>query len=312
VAQCVAGQRLRDAEALEWVTAEVFSALSIDPAFAERLDEPAPGPRQRSEDRGPRAGTRAPRPRPLPSSIASLATGLDEADAFELDRRLRLAVHLEQTLDAAMAPLLRHVSAAEHEWEGGSYQTLSTYAREELGMSAGKARALVRLERAGDVCPELRRAYRSGRLSWVKAQCLVPLVLLDLDGEWRPAWVAWAERVTVRRLEADVERALLLRAGHHQAWQRCKFQPERAQDPIPPGERQLCAPDVDPEATQQVGWRLPHAVAVLFLAVHETVRSWLRAARGPAVSAGQASTPCSTVRSRRGSSATPRRGGPTP
>jgi len=138
------------------------------------------------------------------------------------------------------------------------------------------------------VCPELRDAYRRGRLSWVKAQCLVPLLILDLGGGWRPAWVAWAERVTVRRLEADVERALLLRAGHHQAWQRCKFHPERAQEPIPPGERQLCAHDVDPEATQQLGWRLPHEVAVLFLAVHETVRSRLRAARGPAVSAGQA------------------------
>jgi hypothetical protein len=290
VAQRMAGQRLRDADALEWVTAEVFSTLSIDPPFARLLDEPAPDRRQRSGSRDPGERTRAPRPpaRPLPPSIASLATGLDEADAFELDRRLRLAVRLEQTLDAVMAPLLRHVRAAEHEWEGGSYQTLSTYAREELGMSAGKARALVRLERAGDVCRELRQAYRSGRLSWVKAQCLVPLLILDLDGEWRSHWVAWAERVTVRRLEADVERALLLRAGHHQAWQRCKFHPERAQDPIPPGERQLCAPDVDPEATQQVGWRLPHQVAVLFLAVHETVRSRLRAARGPAVSAGQA------------------------
>ena len=47
------------------------------------------------------------------------------------------------------------------------------------------------------MCPELRDAYRSGRLSWVKAQCLLPLLLLDLDGEWRPAWVAWAERVSV-------------------------------------------------------------------------------------------------------------------
>jgi hypothetical protein len=224
----------------------------------------------------------------MPHSVASLASGLDEADAFELDRRLRLAVRLEQTLDAAIAPLLRHVTSAEHEWQGDSHQTLSSYAREQLGMSAGKARALLRLERAGDVCPELRHAYRSGRLSWVKARCLVPLLLLDLDGEWRPAWVAWAERVTVRRLAADVERVLLLRAGHHRAWQRCKFDPERAQDPIPPGERQLCAPDVDPEATQQLVWRLPYDVAALLAALRETVRSRLCAARGPAVSQGQA------------------------
>jgi hypothetical protein len=88
----------------------------------------------------------------------------------------------------------------------------------------------------------------------------------------------WAARVTVRRLAADVERALLLRAGHHLAWHRCKFHPERAQDPIPPGERQLCAHDVDPDATQQLEWRVPQEVAWLFRAVLETVRARLRKA----------------------------------
>ena len=128
-------------------------------------------------------------------------------------------VAAEEFSAVSVAPLLRVVTSSEFEWRDG-FSTLPRYAREQLGMSAGKARALLRLERVGDVCPELRHAYRRGRLSWVKAQCLVPLLHLDLDGEWRPVWVAWAERVTVRRLEADVERALLLRAGHHQAWQR--------------------------------------------------------------------------------------------
>jgi hypothetical protein len=45
---------------------------------------------------------------------------------------------------------------------------------------------------------------------------------------------------------------------------------------------------VDPEATQELGWRLPYDVAALFAAVRETLRSRLRAARGPAVSDGQA------------------------
>jgi hypothetical protein len=126
-------------------------------------------------------------------------------------------VRLEQTLDAAIAPLLRRVTSREVEWRG-ELATLSSYAPEQLGISASKARALLRLERAGDLCPELREAYRGGRLSWGKAQCLLPLVGLDLEGEWRPAWVAWAEPVTLRRLEADVERALLLRAGTHEAW----------------------------------------------------------------------------------------------
>jgi hypothetical protein len=190
-------------------------------------------------------------------------------------------VRLEQALDAAIAPLVRQVTAPEYEWQRAGYQTLAALAQETLGVSEAKLRALVRLERAGEVCPELREAWRAGRLSWVKAQCLLPLLLLDVEGDWRPGWVAWAERVTVRRLAADVERALLLRAGHHAAWQRCKLAPERAQDPIPPGERQLCAPDVDLDATEELRWRLACDVAGLFLAVRETLRARLGVARGP-------------------------------
>ena len=238
-----------------------------------RAGDACEGPRQ--EAVLARAGARG-----VPEVLAELAHGLDEADAFELDRRLRVAMRLEQTLDAALAPLLRRVASPEYEWSGADWWSVGDYAREQLGMSPAKARALLRLERAGDVCPELRQAYRSGGLSWVKAQCLLPLLRIDMEGEWRPAWVAWAQRVTVRRLERDVERALLLRAGHGPAWQRCKFHPERAQDPIPPGERQLCAPDVDPEATQELVWRVPRGVAWLFAAVSETLRQRLRAAHG--------------------------------
>ena len=276
VAERVAGERLREGEVLELVAAEAFSAVSIDLAFAER-PEPRPGWRgaEPEWERG-RVCEQAPSTRAcarsLPPAISRLADGLDQADAFALDRRLRRAVRLEQTLDAAIAPLLRIVRSAEHEWSH-EYRPLPAYARDELGMSARKARALLRLERAGDVCPELREAYRRGRISWVKAQCLLPLLLLDLEGSWRPAWVAWAALVTVRRLAEDVERALLLRAGHPLAWQRCKFHPERAQDAIPAVERQLCAPDVDTEATRELAWRVPHEVAVLFTAVRETWRA---------------------------------------
>jgi len=281
MAECVAGERLRAAEALEFVAAEAFSAISIDSALVEPLSQQPARRRCDSTRSSERAAGRAARvfTRDLPLSVTALAAGLDVADAFELDRRLRLAVRLEQTLDAAIAPLLRVVTSAGHEWSG-DYQTLAVYAREQLGMSVGKARALLRLERAGDLCPELRDAYRSGRLSWVKAQCLLPLFLLELPGEWRTVWVAWAVRVTVRRLELDVERALLLRAGHHLAWQRCKFHPEQAQDAIPPAERQLCAHDVDCEATQQLEWRVPCEVAWLFQAVRETLRARLRSATG--------------------------------
>ena len=47
---------------------------------------------------------------------------------------------IEQTLDAAIAPLLRVVTSPEYEWRG-DYCSLSSYAHEQLGMSASKARA---------------------------------------------------------------------------------------------------------------------------------------------------------------------------
>ncbi|MGH7336606.1 MAG: HNH endonuclease signature motif containing protein, partial [Myxococcota bacterium] len=286
-AERVAGQWLSAADALEAITAEVFSTISVDPAF---VDEPEPVVTGAfAEDDEPRD---EPRPCPrssapeLPRAIAALAEGLDEADAFEVDRRLRLAVHLEQTLDADIAPLLRAVTSAEYEWSG-DYQPLASYAPESLGMSARKARALMRLERACEVCPELRAAYRRGRLSWVKAHGLLPLLLLDMDGEYRSIWTSWAERTTVRRLERDVERALLLRAGHDAAWFRCKFDPERAQDPIPPEERPMCAHEIDLEATQELVFRLPQGVAALFLGVRETVRYGLERVTGRAVFDGE-------------------------
>jgi hypothetical protein len=275
VAERVAGQRVRADDALELVVAEVSSAVPPDSAsavrpvaFAGRVpDRPVGSSRC---ERIPESRARS---FELPADVVALAAGLDAADAFELDRRLRLAVRLEQTLDAAIAPLLRRVRSADV-WSC-AHSTLSLYAREQLGISEGKARSLLRLERAGDRCPELRRAYRSGRLSWAKARILLPLLLLDPEGQWRPIWVAWAERVTVRRLAQDVERALLLHAGHRLAWQRCKFDPEKAQDPIPSEERQMCAHGVDVDATQRLAWHVPREVAVSFYEIRGALRSRL-------------------------------------
>jgi len=280
LAECVAGRRLSAGEALEHVLAEVLSGIPVDPAFAPTfapwLEEPprqqADGPeREGEEEAEERALDRVPG-RELPAEVVALAEGLEEAAAAELDRRLLCAVQLEQTLDAAMAPLLRVVRSGEYEWSGDRPRRLSQFAPEQLAMSASKARALIRLERAAEICPELREAWREGRLSWVKAQCLLPLLLLDIEGPWRAAWVAWAERVTMRRLEADVERALLLRGAYPRAWERCQARPERAREPIPPDERQMCAPEVELDATEELVWQVPCEVASLFRALCATLQ----------------------------------------
>jgi hypothetical protein len=141
----------------------------------------------------------------LPVGAELLVVGLEAADAFELDRRLRHAVALEQRLDAEIGSLLIEV-AEQRLHRARGFSTLDAFVRERLGLSPRKARMLLRLERAARRCPALREAYRSAQLSWVRAHALVPIVLAA--PRWAPHWIAWAQRITVRRLEADVDRAL--------------------------------------------------------------------------------------------------------
>jgi hypothetical protein len=205
------------------------------------------------------------------------------ADPFELDARLRRAVRLEQRLDAQIAPLLRHVIASEYEWRG-RYRTLASLARDCLGMSPRKARALLQLERAGDLCPELRAAYRDGAISWVQARLLAPLLLGDAEGDWRRTWVDWAQGVTVRLLEEAVDRALLWREADPPAWEACREEPDRAastlRDPghgrreseLASAERKTCAQPTDPLARVSLRITAPLDVARLFNAVLSTLR----------------------------------------
>ena len=148
-----------------------------------------------------------------PAEVARLLAGLETADAFELDTRLRRAVVKEQRLDADLAPLLAVV------------------APERLGLSPRKARALRRIERAAARCPELRDAFGSGRLSWVRVQAILPLLALCESSRVRRRWLDHAVRVSVRRLEDDVDPAL------------------SRGDAALPADRQTCAQHRDAEAT---------------------------------------------------------------
>ena len=130
---------------------------------------------------------------------------------------------------------------------------LATLARECLGMSPSKARALMRVERLGEVCPALRDAFRDGALSWVQAQVLTPLLASDAEGDWREAWVRFASTVTVRRLTEVVERACLWREADPAGFPQRRddpqsflaFAPEASQSERQTGERQTCARPTD-------------------------------------------------------------------
>jgi hypothetical protein len=227
LARRVAGQNLDPGDSAEWILAEVLSAL---PAVAEgEGEEEAPRGLTFRERRGARwrqrhaptgalqalfektAADGAPdaeaEPAAIPRFLRELVADLDSADAFDLNARLRRAVALEQRLEAELGPLLRRV-ARDHLYRLRGYAGLERYAADRLGMSPRKAWALLRIERAAERCPALRAAYREGALSWVQAQALVPLV--KAASAHAEGWIAFAQRVTVRRLRDDVDRALLL------------------------------------------------------------------------------------------------------
>src|SRR6185369_6443141 len=67
--------------------------------------------------------------------------------------------------------------------------------------------ALLKLEHATLRSLDLDSAYREGRLSWVRALALLPV----LDRQNAAAWIARAATVTVRRLNDEIEWVLASR-----------------------------------------------------------------------------------------------------
>ncbi len=155
----------------------------------------------------------------LPRELELLLENLEEQDAFGLDERFRSALQRAQCLDARIGALLAQAwSRFLHRALG--YPSREAYARERLGMDPTRARALVRLERAARASVPFARAYRMGALTWLKAAELVPLVNSDPLGRFMEDWVAWADRITLRRLREDVERAVALAETDHVAFRR--------------------------------------------------------------------------------------------
>jgi hypothetical protein len=217
-----------DAAALEQIAAEraVGEACATDPSELPALAELGAGPRPESPDAcaahgiAPRIASPAPEPWsgtvacPSPNGCAiqdpllvSLLEGLDEADPFELDARLRRTIAAEQRLVAQMGPLLLGLARGRL-YRAFGFPSLGAFAREWLGMSPSKADALVRLERAGQIAPPLREAFRAGRISWAQALLLVPLLRREGSAPWQEDWITHAQRVSVRRLGDEVGQAL--------------------------------------------------------------------------------------------------------
>ncbi len=138
--------------------------------------------------------------------LEHLLDGLSDADAHDVDARLRSAVTAMQRIDAKLGPTLRAIADGRLHRALG-FADLRRYAEARLGLCGSKALALVRLERqCARRSPPLLEAYRDGRIGWLAASTLVPV--LGGRPEEQEQWIARAGAVTLRRLVADVGWAL--------------------------------------------------------------------------------------------------------
>jgi hypothetical protein len=301
VSRRVTGERLAPWACMEAVVGEVLSSLPRAVAVEELVDaDPTANVcAAHASDAGTMSGrtmscgkdptpeeastTANEEPVALPVFLRSLIDDIDEADPFELDARLRRVVAIEQRIWAEVGALLARI-AAERSYLALGHRNLESYARERLGISPRKARALLRLERAGEVCPALASAYREGRISWVQAHALVPILLLEHAFPWREAWIERASRVSVRRLEDDVDRALALE----------EIEPPGDDLPTDRPDRQTCAKSTergtppDPFGPARFFFSAPRDVARLVRATICSVRRLIEERSGRLPSGGEA------------------------
>jgi hypothetical protein len=202
------GEWLPTEACVELTLAEVLSAIRLETGPGE---PPSVARRVRSAATDPEP-TPAPAPPPtVPAAtspfVSALVGELEAANARELDARLCRAAALERGLLARVGPLLLAFANLRGPAALG-FRSLDAYARERLGISPRKARALLRVERAGQRAPAIGEAWHAGALAVTQVQALLPLVLAEGAERFHAAWIARAGEVTVRRLEDDVEHAL--------------------------------------------------------------------------------------------------------
>jgi 5-methylcytosine-specific restriction endonuclease McrA len=145
----------------------------------------------------PYAGARAwcgldPSAASLPADLEALGRDLHRLEARDFDARLRATRSAVERIDAETGWRLAVLFALGLHRSLG-FTDAAHYARERLGMSGRKARALVAIERKAREVPELLEACRSGQLSWLGALT----VLAAAGPRTGAAWVARATEVTL-------------------------------------------------------------------------------------------------------------------
>ncbi len=193
---------------------KVRAAADPPPFGSSAPTSAALGPHASSTPACTPSGPHAPEPEPsTPHSAAppraaeplSLETP-PPSDPFALDARLVEAMRVLRTIEPCIGRLLR-VVVDQRIYRSFGYPALDDYVRERLGISTRKVWALLKIEKATLRSSDFADAYRDGRLSWVRALTLLPV----LERTHAAAWIARAETVTVRRLSDEVDWVLAAR-----------------------------------------------------------------------------------------------------
>jgi len=170
------------------------AAATSDPAWFEKLLS-----RLAEAEGFPWPAAPAPAPGPV-DSLEAESTRLEAADPHTIDARLREVRRALQALDFEMACLLRE-AADRRLYRQLDFANLETYVESCLGMCARTAWSLLAVEKATRrSCPLLGEAWREGRVPWLAARILAPVVS-TAHGK---AWIERAQIVTLRRLEAEI------------------------------------------------------------------------------------------------------------
>ena len=122
--------------------------------------------------------------------------------ATDLHEALLDALRTHQAAEHRLATLLFRMQQDNHFLELG-YCSLGNYAKQALDLETRKTRALLQLGRALPHFPVLDQAFAAGTLGWTKAR----EVLRVATEETEAAWVAKAQQITSRELEAMVSMA---------------------------------------------------------------------------------------------------------
>ena len=301
-ARRVHGGRVSFADCVEMITAEVISALPLDPDAVPGDDGVEESESRRDADtqvtgadgeatlpEGGDAAVHGDTAASIPAAIEALLSNGEKADALELHRRLRAALEMERLLDAWIGPLLELLMRRRIYWLLG-FTSRDAYVRERLGLDPSWGRALLRVERAARASPAFAAAYREGRLSALQATTLVPLVLAELAEDRMAAWIEHARGVSLRKLRDDVDVAVMIRETDWERWLRAGGLPEDGactEEGPSSVEREIGAQGA-PQETCTVGCQLELDVIRLLRAVLCTVQRRLEREMGRRPTRGEA------------------------